>query len=227
MNVAGNSDRGPAVNSSTSGVYEKMTFDASRSSSIYSDSVNTVQPPAVTLIPQIRYKKDTIINDGTPVGTVISFFGLTAPTGYLSCDGTVYNIADYSALADHINTQFGSYNYFGGDGTTTFAVPDLRGEFLRGTGTNSHTGQGSGSNVGTHQDGTEHIKFYRTLEGTSYFLSYSNQTIGAASDRNADSTSTSISGNAWAQPGGSNTTSRSQYYTSRPTNTSVLYCIKF
>ena len=75
-----------------------------------------------------------------PVGSVISYMGMTAPDNYLICDGTTYNISDYPFLADHIKNNFGSYNYFGGDGTTTFAVPDLRGEFLRGTGNNGGTG---------------------------------------------------------------------------------------
>ena len=35
--------------------YARTNFNASRSSSVYSDSINTVQPPAITLIPQIRY----------------------------------------------------------------------------------------------------------------------------------------------------------------------------
>lgn len=82
--------------------------------------------------------------------------GTAAPDGYLVCDGTVYNISDYPLLANHFETQFQTKNHFGGDGITTFAVPDLRGEFLRGTGTNSHTNQGSGLNVGMHQDGTIH-----------------------------------------------------------------------
>ena len=83
--------------------------------------------------------------------------GNNTPDYFLSCDGTVYNISDYPYLAEHFKTEFGSYNYFGGNGTTTFAVPDLRGEFLRGTGTNSHASQGSGESVGIHQDGTEHL----------------------------------------------------------------------
>lgn len=36
-------------------VFTAIKFDASDSNSIYSDTVNTVQPPAITLIPQIRY----------------------------------------------------------------------------------------------------------------------------------------------------------------------------
>ena len=89
-----------------------------------------------------------------PTGSIIPYMGTSAPENYLICDGTTYNIADYQKLADHIKANFGSYNKFGGDGTTTFAVPDLRGEFLRGSGTNSHTNQGNGAAVGTHQNAT-------------------------------------------------------------------------
>lgn len=75
----------------------------------------------------------------TPIGTVISVMSNEAPDNYLVCDGTAYNISEYSDLANFFEDQFGSKNYFGGNGTTTFAIPDLRGEFLRGTGTNGHT----------------------------------------------------------------------------------------
>jgi len=59
-----------------------------------------------------------------PIGTINPYMGTVAPIGWLACDGTVYNISDYSDLATHIASQFGSTNFFGGDGTTTFAVPD-------------------------------------------------------------------------------------------------------
>ena len=91
----------------------------------------------------------------TPIGTVIAVMGKSAPANYLVCDGSVYNILDYQDLANYFETQFEAKNFFGGDGETTFAVPDLRGEFLRGAGTNSHNNQGSGDNVGVHQDGTQ------------------------------------------------------------------------
>lgn len=70
--------------------------------------------------------------DGGPVGSIISFMGTVAPKDYLICDGATYDISVYPELAQHFNTQFGSMNYFGGDGTTTFAVPDLRNQFIRG-----------------------------------------------------------------------------------------------
>lgn len=70
--------------------------------------------------------------DGAPIGTILSFMGTSAPIGYLICDGTIYDITAYPLLADFINTQFGNYNYFGGNGTTTFAVPDMRNLLVRG-----------------------------------------------------------------------------------------------
>lgn len=66
----------------------------------------------------------------TPVGTVITFTGKTAPQNYLACDGKTYNIADYSELSAFIKAQKGKTNFYGGDGTTTFAVPTLSGDNL-------------------------------------------------------------------------------------------------
>lgn len=208
-----------------------LNLDASRSSSIYGNST-TVQPPAIQLIPQIRYKKEELESSletygNSPIGTIISYMGLTPPEEYLSCDGTAYNIADYWELAEFIKAEFGSYNYFGGDGTTTFAVPDLRGEFLRGTGTNSHTNQGSGANVGVHQDGTEHPEVY----------AWSNNQIGI-SVRNHTANTTNNGpqkdDSALTQRVGGISSSATPFdaagkysFTSRPTNTSVLYCIKY
>ena len=157
------------------------------------------------------------------VGSVFSYMGTTAPYGYLACDGTEYNIADYPRLANHINAHFGSTNYFGGDGETTFAVPDLRGEFLRGTGTNSRTNQGSGASVGVHQDATRHVTI---TKDTNFSAPGSNgQYLGPD---NQDSQWNPLYANRYA--GGSSYNSGSSwngYYTSRPTNTSVLYIIKY
>lgn len=72
-------------------------------------------------------------DDTIPIGTLHHFLGTAAPDGYLACDGAEYNIADYPALADFIESQFGSKNKFGGDGETTFSVPDLQGRFLFGS----------------------------------------------------------------------------------------------
>lgn len=70
-----------------------------------------------------------------PVGTVISYMGNNVPDGYLACNGQTYNISEYSSLAEQIKKEFGSYNYYGGNGTTTFATPNLTGKFLKGSNT--------------------------------------------------------------------------------------------
>lgn len=153
----------------------------------------------------------------TPVGTIISVMGKTAPMNYLACDGSVVNIADYPELAAYFAGQFEAANFFGGDGVTTFAVPDLRGEFLRGTGTNSHTNQGSGAAVGVHQDGTEHHDVIASF----------NKVYSVTDSDYAKNSDSRIATNLYtnSSQGSSGTSSGYGRYTSRPTNTSVLYCI--
>ena len=77
----------------------------------------------------------SIIGDeeNMPIGTIISFMDTKAPFGYLACNGSVINIADHKKLADFFTDQFGSSNYFGGDGQVTFALPDLNNRFLKGS----------------------------------------------------------------------------------------------
>lgn len=69
---------------------------------------------------------------GVPTGSITSFLGTTAPDGWLLMNGTLYQIADYPNLANFIEEQFGTKNHFGGDGETTFAVPNLSGRFVLG-----------------------------------------------------------------------------------------------
>lgn len=59
-----------------------------------------------------------------PVGSIIQRIGNT-PKHYLPCNGSVYNISDYPSLAQQFMDEFGMYNYYGGDGSTTFAVPNM------------------------------------------------------------------------------------------------------
>ncbi len=157
----------------------------------------------------------------TPVGTIIAIMGTTAPTNYLACNGQIVNIKTYPELADYFEQQFGSKNYFGGNGTTTFGIPDLRGEFLRGAGTNSHANQGSGADVSVHQDATA-INGWNGGNGTQamIWLDLSNQ--GPINpDKKISSTTPAAVNNL--SLGSTGLTSIS--FSTRPTNTSVLYCI--
>ena len=156
----------------------------------------------------------------TPVGTIISIMGNSAPANYLACNGQIVNIADYIELANYFEQQFESKNKFGGDGTTTFGIPDLRGEFLRGTGTNSHTNQGSGGNVGEHQDATEHLRVHTGSSGGAVNV-YGKDTHAL----NVDTLINPSTKSYYPTNTSSGNTDNYTHYTARPTNTSVLYCI--
>lgn len=64
---------------------------------------------------------------GVPIGASIAFNGTTVPTGFLKENGAAYSRTTYAALFAVIGTTHGI-----GDGSTTFNVPDSRGEFVRG-----------------------------------------------------------------------------------------------
>lgn len=66
---------------------------------------------------------------GTPTGSLIPFAGLTAPEGFLLCQGGFVSRADYADLFAVIGTEWGV-----GDGSTTFQLPDFRGRTLLGSG---------------------------------------------------------------------------------------------
>jgi len=65
-------------------------------------------------------------NGGVPAGSVIHVLMSTPPTGYLKANGAAVSRTTYAALFAAIGTSFGI-----GNGTTTFNLPDLRGEFIR------------------------------------------------------------------------------------------------
>jgi microcystin-dependent protein len=81
--------------------------------------------------------KASIYNNMLPVGSVIAFGGVSAPTGYLLCDGAFYSQTAYPELFAVISTYFSS-------GRTVqpsagqFAVPDLRQNYISGVGTQSN-----------------------------------------------------------------------------------------
>lgn len=72
------------------------------------------------------------------VGAVIPFTGRTLPEHFLECDGTVYNITDYPELFAAIG------NTYGGDGVSTFAVPNMSGRCSIGPATGHALGSTGG-----------------------------------------------------------------------------------
>lgn len=153
--------------------------------------------------------------DGNPVGTVISYLGLTAPKDYLICDGTEYNVSGYPELAAFFKSQFGAANHFGGDGETTFAVPDMRNLFLRGY--HGEAEEQLSGEIGQKQETTwiPHIFSGDSIAGVLY-----------SEPENVDS----VSGESekYGYGAGAAKASNTIYtkFSSRPVNMSVLYCIK-
>jgi len=62
-----------------------------------------------------------------PSGSIQAYGGAAAPTGYVLCDGSAISRTTYSDLFTAIGTGYGV-----GNGSTTFNVPDLQGNFPRG-----------------------------------------------------------------------------------------------
>lgn len=157
--------------------------------------------------------------DGNPLGTIISYLGNEPPTGYLVCDGKEYQIADHSQLAAFFEKEFGSKNHFGGDGTSTFAVPDFRNLFLRGF--HGESEEKLSGEIGAKQEGTEVPLPY----GKSGYVCVPNQQAEAPDTTTVDSkTELQTLNHAACTSGASNR--RAFLYTSRPVNAAVQYCIK-
>ena len=62
-----------------------------------------------------------------PTGTVHAFAGINAPNGWLLCNGQAVSRSSFSKLFSVISTRYG-----GGNGSTTFNLPDLRDKFIEG-----------------------------------------------------------------------------------------------
>lgn len=75
---------------------------------------------------EIKDEITRLKNEICPIGTIQAFAYNSIPYGWMLCDGHSELIAEYPELYKLIG------NTYGGDGTTSFCVPDLRGRFIRG-----------------------------------------------------------------------------------------------
>ncbi|GAA5094233.1 tail fiber protein [Chryseobacterium ginsengisoli] len=79
------------------------------------------------------------------IGVIKSFAGNFAPRGFMFCNGALLSIAQNQALFSILGTTYG------GDGITTFALPNLNGRAPIGTGTNGSQTYVLGEMAGTPQ----------------------------------------------------------------------------
>ena len=139
-----------------------------------------------------------------PAGSVVAFASNTAPSGFIKANGAAISRTTYADLFSVCGTTFGS-----GNGSTTFNVPDLRGEFLRGwddarTIDNARAfGSYQAGNVGSH---THNVTIYRySIDGGHFSPSrnYHSEYSQTATTDNGTQTGET-----------------------RPRNVAMLYCIK-
>jgi tail collar domain len=154
-----------------------------------------------------------------PVGTIIAYSAETPPPGYLECDGTTLSRADYSRLFAVIGTAFGE-----GDGSSTFHLPDLRGQFLRGWPHSSPFGFDPDRNArfGLYPGGAsgDHVGSLQPSE----FQAHTHAVQSAALDLRGGF-STVAGGNAFGPIFESTTASGGSE--TRPWNVAVMYAIKY
>lgn len=137
----------------------------------------------------------------SPPGMVSYFARDTAPAGWLKANGALVSRTTYAALFAAIGVRFGA-----GDGSTTFRLPDLRGEFIRGH--DDGRGIDTGRIMGSFQadELKAHTHNYDKINLITYGEFDNNTTAG--------NTYTST---ATGSTGGGET---------RPRNVSLLACVK-
>jgi len=144
-----------------------------------------------------------LIGSGGSAGMVAHFAMSAPPSGWLKANGAAVSRTGYAALFAAIGTTFGI-----GDGSTTFNVPDLRGQFLRAfdDGRGVDPGRGFGSTQGDAFRSHTHTTGSAIVNGADFYPMLDTSTNAR--------TYTTVTGAA----GGSET---------RPTNVALLACIKY
>lgn len=140
-----------------------------------------------------------------PAGSIMAFGALIAPAGWLICDGSAVSRTTYATLYSVISVTFGA-----GDTTTTFNLPDLRGEFLRGV--DQGRGVDTGRTIGTTQ--------------ADDFKSHTHQQQVSVTPTGGTTTGVTGAVNATGQGGSYVYTLPTGDSETRPTNVAIQYIIK-
>lgn len=154
-----------------------------------------------------NYVDDQIDNFGV-TGQVGHFAMSSPPQGWLKANGAAVSRSAYSRLFNRIGTRFGN-----GNGTTTFNLPDLRGEFIRGW--DDSRGVDSGRSFGSFQ--ADELKRHRHPLIGNNRGTYGGQKYAAGLFKD-DAERRANDFNSIGFEGGNET---------RPRNIALLACIKF
>ena len=160
-----------------------------------------------------------------PAGSVMAFGFGSEPPGWLIADGSAVSRATYASLFAAISTLHGV-----GDGSTTFNLPDLRGIFVRGSGSQTIGGITYSGTFPQKQADVFRSHTHAVTDPT-HGHSYTDQvsvsngvfSVGGGTGQDGASdlgrlTGFSSTGISIQSTGGSET---------HPANITLLYCIKF
>ena len=158
----------------------------------------------------------------SPAGTIITFGGTSAPTGYLACDGSAVSRTTYADLFAALSTTWGA-----GNGSSTFNVPDLRGAFLRGTGSHGTSNMANGNDFAGPSVGS-----FENDQMQDFAINIPAQSQSSSSGHsNTNALTGSVSGqdnlgNPLYPPVADGVGTPRVGDETRPFNAGVLYCIK-
>lgn len=159
------------------------------------------------------------------VGAVAHFARSAPPAGWLKANGAAVSRATYSALFSAIGTTFGA-----GDGRTTFNLPDLRGEFIRGVddGRNVDRGRHLGSSQG------DSLKAHSHTFRDYYYAEHHDEWTSRVTHRELNTTRHNGNVGAASTDGDNDSflyidkqTSPAGETETRPRNVALLACIKY
>ncbi|MCU5775137.1 phage tail protein [Erwiniaceae bacterium BAC15a-03b] len=146
---------------------------------------------------------ETLSANNDMTGAVMPFAMNVAPTGWLACNSDAVSRITYARLFARIGTLYGA-----GDGLTTFNLPDMRGEFVRGG--DGGRGVDTGRVFGSAQEGAiqSHIHTGTTNGGGGHTHTATTASAGAhthtVSGTAASAGAHTHAYTAWAQGYGGN-----------------------
>lgn len=160
-----------------------------------------------------------------PAGAVLPFAMNAPPSGWLKANGAAISRTTYAALFSAIGTVYGT-----GDGSTTFNLPDLRGEFVRGwdDGRSIDASRVFGSSQDSANKAHTHTGMTNSAGAHSHTLDKTD-TTGTSGVRVAAGgigTTSSISTSSAGDHSHTLTIDSSGGTEARPRNIALLYCIK-
>jgi microcystin-dependent protein len=167
------------------------------------------------------------VPDAIPSGAVVFVAQNSAPSGWLKANGAAVSRTTYAALFAAIGTTYGA-----GNGSTTFNLPDLRGEFVRGW--DDGRGVDSGRAIGSAQAGAyeshSHTASTNSAGGHTHGAASSGATAGSTIIPSSTQTRGSVNYGTPTNTAGAHshtvTVDASGGTETRPRNIALLACIK-